>query len=349
MSSNKPNTLWQRLKKIFTLNQKKTVKKPSSYSDASSRSKTSNSSDALSSLVEIQKADSHSQVSQGRFFLNKQDDVSQPTPPPRQSSTQKTTSESVNFNPDTSSNLIHNQKQRKPFQQPITDAVLEFLETNNLSYHHHKPTSQHTRQRDDNFIADSLTNDTNQNTAQDSHSRRHNVHHISMAMKHYSEPTNNQSGHNFQLENEDDSHSSASIMEWGCVIRIHEHTQLLAMYGILPFHLPKSHLSAGLTLAAQINYDMMLGNVEIDIRDGEIRFKNALDLEPIIDTNEGSIPPKVINFLLKGVIAMTSSFSPLFSELVMSDAATFELENILEQLYKAQKEHTFYMVTDTIQ
>lgn len=241
--------------------------------------------------------------------------------------------------------------------KPITEAVLDFLEASDLSYYYHY-SENNTAADDANKATNADTSEdtptSSQNTSQNNAARAaSNVHHISMAMRYYSEESMD-SDANEQPDDVDDSLEDMSTtnsgdLEWGCVIRIHEHTQLIAIYGVLPFYLPPSHLQAGVTLATQLNYDMMLGCVEIDIRDGEIRFKNSLDLEPVMNASGGIVPPTVISYLLKSIMAMTSSFAPLFSDLVNNRPDKYELQHILEQLQKERAGNTFFLASETPQ
>ncbi|PNK60985.1 hypothetical protein [Psychrobacter sp. FDAARGOS_221] len=265
----------------------------------------------------------------------------------------------------------HNENQLYS-DSPITDSILDYLEASGLSYYYHDPNDRKPEQQQD-------QKGTGDNAAQDRSAHDNeiarNVHHISMAMRYHKdkqpdEDPNNAARHDQDYSQEhrqdhDQQHTpwqqqqekgddarvdvESEQVEWGCVIRIHEHTQLVAMYGVLPFQLPATHLQAGLTLAAQLNYDMMLGCIEIDIRDGEIRFKNSLDFEPIIESHQGEIPAVVISYLLKGVMAMTASFAPLFSDLINSDPQDFELSNILEQRHQQQIENLFFLASTTPQ
>ncbi|AWT49866.1 hypothetical protein DLE54_10375 [Psychrobacter sp. YP14] len=237
-------------------------------------------------------------------------------------------------------------------QNPITDSILDFLEASDLNYYYHDPVESSEVNDSSEETAD--TPSGNQTQKYQGSITKRNVHHISMAMRYYNDTTGDydvdadQSSEG-QRRPGTGSTPDANEVEWGCVIRVHEHTQLVAMYGVLPFSLPETHLEAGLALATQLNYDMMLGCVEIDIRDGEIRFKNSLDLEPIINASGGIVPPTVISYLLKGVMAMTASFSPLFSDLLASNPEDFELSTILQELHKAQMDKTFFLPTRVTQ
>ncbi|WP_019673802.1 type III secretion system chaperone family protein [Psychrobacter lutiphocae] len=249
------------------------------------------------------------------------------------------------------SNSMHRQKIKS--DKPITDSILRFLEDSEFSYYYHNQDGsdgQDSADSQDQADRDADQQDRQydrQQASEDGHPVR-NVHHISMAMRYY-KPPQDTDGQSDQQATQATGQVDSGEIEWGCVIRIHEHTQLVAIYGVLPFQLPSSHLQAGLTLAAQLNYDMMLGCVEVDIRDGEIRFKNSLDFEPIIESNQGEIPAVVISYLLKGVMAMTASFEPLFRDLINSDPKDFELLALLDKRQQAQLDSTFFLASTTRQ
>lgn len=226
---------------------------------------------------------------------------------------------------------------------PITEAIIDYLTENNFSYYRHQLEDWEDTQTPP--------------------IKGEEVQNISMAMRFYD--TKHESEGNVASEDRlawleaqeaaESIDNTLPLIEWGCVIRIHEHTQLVAVYGILPFTLPPSHLSAGMTLTTQLNYDMVLGNIEIDIRDGEIRYKNALDMEPVLASNNGTIPPQVLNYLFKSVMASTTAFAPIFDELVRGDPAEFELETVLDRFYSANPpavdidDNVFYVISDRVQ
>lgn len=132
-------------------------------------------------------------------------------------------------------------------------------------------------------------------------------------------------------------------LDCGYLFRVQEKNNLLAVYGILPFLIPESHQSAAILLITQINYDMLIGNLEMDINDGEIRYKNAIDIEAIgIDEN-------IIEHLLQSVIAMTTVTHEIFSDLVNNQNPAEELPDLLLQLRKQADSRTFFLPTQFVQ
>ena len=132
-------------------------------------------------------------------------------------------------------------------------------------------------------------------------------------------------------------------LDCGYLFRVQEHNNLLAVYGILPFLIPESHQSAAMLLITQINYDMLIGNLEMDINDGEIRYKNAIDVEAVgMDEN-------TIEHLLQSVIAMTTVTYEIFSDLVNNQNPAAELPDLLMTLHQQEDARTFFLPTRFVQ
>lgn len=132
-------------------------------------------------------------------------------------------------------------------------------------------------------------------------------------------------------------------LDCGYLFRVQEHNNLLAVYGILPFLIPESHQSAAMLLITQINYDLLIGNLEMDINDGEIRYKNAIDVEAVgMDEN-------TIEHLLQSVIAMTTVTYEIFSDLVNNQNPAVELQDLLMTLHQQEDARTFFLPTQFVQ
>ena len=132
-------------------------------------------------------------------------------------------------------------------------------------------------------------------------------------------------------------------LDCGYLFRVQEHNNLLAVYGVLPFLIPESHQSAAMLLITQINYDMLIGNLEMDINDGEIRYKNAIDVEAVgMDEN-------TIEHLLQSVIAMTTVTYEIFSDLVNNQNPAAELPDLLMTLHQQEDARTFFLPTQFVQ
>ena len=132
-------------------------------------------------------------------------------------------------------------------------------------------------------------------------------------------------------------------IDCGYLFRVQEKNKLLAIYGILPFLIPESHQSAALLLITQINYDMLIGNLEMDVNDGEIRYKNAIDVEAVgIDT-------EIIEHSLQSVVAMTTVASELFGDLINNQDPAEDMQTLLTELRQQSDARTFFLPTQFVQ
>ena len=96
-------------------------------------------------------------------------------------------------------------------------------------------------------------------------------------------------------------------------------------------------------LITQINYDMLIGNLEMDINDGEIRYKNAIDVEAV------GMDDTTIEHLLQSVIAMTTVTYEIFGELVNNQNPAVELPDLLMALHRQEDARTFFLPTQFVQ
>lgn len=132
-------------------------------------------------------------------------------------------------------------------------------------------------------------------------------------------------------------------IDCGYLFRVQEGNSLLAVYGILPFLIPESHRSAAMLLITQINYDMLIGNLEMDVEDGEIRYKNAIDVEVI------GIDDEIIEYLLQSIIAMTTVAYEIFSDLVSTQDPAEDMPTLLGELRQQADARTFFLPTQFVQ
>lgn len=132
-------------------------------------------------------------------------------------------------------------------------------------------------------------------------------------------------------------------INYGYLFRVQEKNKLLAIYGILPFLIPESHQSAAMLLITQINYDMLVGNLEMDVNDGEIRYKNAIDIEAVGIDNE------IIEHLLQSVVAMTTVANELFGNLVNNQDPAEDMQTLLVELRQQTDARTFFLPTQFVQ
>lgn len=143
--------------------------------------------------------------------------------------------------------------------------------------------------------------------------------------------------HHFTMQVSDKEH------EWGCMIRYFAEQQLIAVYSILPFAVPTSHMAEMMTVITQLNYEMVIGNLEIDAMDGELRFKTSLDLE-VTGANE-----LVLSYLLQSNFSLTSRLYEVLETVIKKEQPNTDIQTILQALKLKQQESSFYVMSERVQ
>lgn len=132
-------------------------------------------------------------------------------------------------------------------------------------------------------------------------------------------------------------------LNWGCLFKVQEHTKLLAIYGILPINIPDSHRSAAMVLITQLNYEMILGSLQMDLRDGEIRFKTAIDVEAT------GLNERILQFMLQNVAAMMGFANEVFSDLLSKDSLSTDLDTLLDDVRQQAFARQYFLPTEQMQ
>lgn len=69
-----------------------------------------------------------------------------------------------------------------------------------------------------------------------------------------------------------------SNTEWTCYAYSKELERQLVLYSVFPYKVKPYKLAAIAEFVARVNYDMMLGNFELNFDTGEVRYKTSVDL-----------------------------------------------------------------------
>lgn len=73
----------------------------------------------------------------------------------------------------------------------------------------------------------------------------------------------------FRLESDD--------LTWDCFIDVREDVQQILVYSVIPGRVPPIRRLSVAEYLTRANYGLPIGNFEIDLVDGEVRFKTSLD------------------------------------------------------------------------
>ena len=90
-----------------------------------------------------------------------------------------------------------------------------------------------------------------------------------------SNPASNEQIHSMRLS------IQGKNAEWVCLVRVFEQTERVLVYSILPSNASEAQRPDLALMLTEINYGLIVGNFEMDLDDGEIRYKTSLDVEGI--------------------------------------------------------------------
>jgi hypothetical protein len=66
---------------------------------------------------------------------------------------------------------------------------------------------------------------------------------------------------------------------WTCYAQVRELDEQFVFYSICPLNVPERKRPAVMEFLTRANYGLVIGNFEMDLDDGEIRYKASLDAE----------------------------------------------------------------------
>ena len=66
---------------------------------------------------------------------------------------------------------------------------------------------------------------------------------------------------------------------WQCYCKVREEQHQILFYSIAPSSVPEDKRAAVAEFITLANYGLIIGNLEMDFGDGEVRYKSAVDVE----------------------------------------------------------------------
>ncbi|MGE5675782.1 MAG: YbjN domain-containing protein [Mycobacterium leprae] len=91
---------------------------------------------------------------------------------------------------------------------------------------------------------------------------------------------------------------------WNCYAEVREEQQALIFFSVCPVKVPEHKRMDLAEFLTRANYGLIVGNFEMDFRDGEIRYKTS------VRTGEETLPLTLIRNLVYGNVAMMDRYLP---------------------------------------
>ena len=122
------------------------------------------------------------------------------------------------------------------------------------------------------------------------------------------------------------------------VLETSEAQEEFFVYVYWPTRVPPDRCGAVAELMARINYGMRLGNFELDMRDGEIRYKVSVDVEG------AQLVPQMIENMVRAALSTADRYAPAIMSCSYGD------KNALDALRVVREEATDEVVaSDTVE
>jgi hypothetical protein len=103
-----------------------------------------------------------------------------------------------------------------------------------------------------------------------------------------------------------------------CYARVREEQEQVMFYTIYPLRAPAERRAEVAEFVTRVNYGLALGNMEMDVSDGEVRFKTSVDASVALF----SLP--LLRSLMQTCIATADRYYPGYTALLYSDISPAE-------------------------
>jgi hypothetical protein len=81
-------------------------------------------------------------------------------------------------------------------------------------------------------------------------------------------------------------------------VYIDARTDVVRCYSVMPVKCGKERLLAAMEYITRVNFNLPLGNFEMDLEDGEVRFKTSVNVEGLALTEEAALDLLVSNVVV---------------------------------------------------
>ena len=103
---------------------------------------------------------------------------------------------------------------------------------------------------------------------------------------------------------------------WTACFDLREDDEQLLVYSVLPLRVPAERRTAVALFLSRANYGLAIGNFEIDLDDGEVRYKTSIDVEGAVLEE-----PLIDHLLLANIVTVDRYLRALESVVAGADPA----------------------------
>jgi hypothetical protein len=121
--------------------------------------------------------------------------------------------------------------------------------------------------------------------------------------------------------------------EWDAYVQAREADQQIVVYSECPISAPDDRRFETMTLITRANFGLSVGNFELDLDDGEIRYRTGLDVK------EDRLSPPLLRQLVWNNIAATDKYLPALRQVIESGATAAEALARIESRHTGENGH----------
>ncbi len=112
---------------------------------------------------------------------------------------------------------------------------------------------------------------------------------------------------------------------WPCIAQAMEDRGIFLFYSAKPQNIPEERRQAVERLISMLNYELLIGNFEIDASDGDLRFRTSVDLSGLLGGGaEGAAAPELIERAVVHNIMTMDQFLPLIEGVASGEMSVQE-------------------------
>jgi hypothetical protein len=99
---------------------------------------------------------------------------------------------------------------------------------------------------------------------------------------------------------------------WLGVVQVFDRHRVVALYSVLPVEVAEDRHAAMAELVTRANHGLIAGAFELDLRDGEVRFRSTLDVSSLSDEQleAGGVVAALVGDLLADNLATADRYLP---------------------------------------
>jgi hypothetical protein len=106
--------------------------------------------------------------------------------------------------------------------------------------------------------------------------------------------------------------------QWSCYAQAREEQAQLLFYSVCPMNAPGDRRPAVAELLTRVNYGLFIGDFELDMDDGEVRYKTS------IDVHGDRLSPALVRPLVYANVLMMDRYLPAIMSVIYGDVPPAE-------------------------